>query len=150
LKNLMDMDKTSIGQTYNLAGPKTYTNREFLQLVADTLADPNHSRMTVNVPKPIMQAIAYLTNRFIWWPTMDPDLIERKYVDEPSDRKIMLSANGGLTSDESWKALDIVPDTLEDNIAQYIKWMRSVFCFLAVSMLSAADVALPLSGLRTT
>jgi hypothetical protein len=53
----MDMDKTSIGQTYNLAGPKTYTNREFLQLVADTLADPNHSRMTVNVPKPIMQAI---------------------------------------------------------------------------------------------
>jgi hypothetical protein len=120
----MDMDKTSIGQTYNLAGPKTYTNREFLQLVADTLADPHHSRYTFHVPKKIMQTIAFLTNRYIWWPTMDPDTIERMYVDEPDDRKIMLGGRGGLTPEESWRALDMVPDALEDNIAQYIKWMR--------------------------
>lgn len=132
LKNLMDMDKTSIGQTYNLPGPKTYTNREFLALLAETLADPKHSSRSFHLPKPIMQLIASLSNRFIWWPTMDSDQIERKYIDELSDRQIRM-AGKGLSAEASWRALDIIPDALEDEIARYVKWMRKPENFMKPS-----------------
>lgn len=123
LQKLMDMDKTSRGQIYNLAGPKTYTNRELLNLMRPALGDSRFAATSWHVPKPIMRSMAALTNKFLYWPTMTPDDIDRKYIDELTDRDVLRGK--GMSVQESWEAVDIIPTEIEGLLALYLSWQRA-------------------------
>ncbi|KAJ3537323.1 hypothetical protein NM688_g6708 [Phlebia brevispora] len=64
------------------------------------------------VPKRIARLITELSNRYIWWPTLSPDEVERRFindVDVPGD----------------WDKVGVVPTEIEDNAITYLRRYRS-------------------------
>ncbi|KAL7418009.1 NAD(P)-binding protein [Mrakia frigida] len=118
----------------NLPGPKTMTHQEFAAIVASHVLKKPTSR---NYPKPLLKLLAAFCNKFFWWPSMDPDTIERCYIDDRSelDFRRMLRAGpegivpGGrlLSGWESWERCgyrreDL--DYMEDVAIRYLRRMR--------------------------
>lgn len=114
LKRLMDAELSSVGQTYNLAGPKTFTHAEFLAFIRAYTLDPKHLTEAA-IPKPLLKLFATLTNKFLWWPTMDADFVERQNIDERTDTQIRHLRDGSLSVAESWDRVGIEPDTMEEH-----------------------------------
>jgi NADH dehydrogenase (ubiquinone) 1 alpha subcomplex subunit 9 len=79
---VMLQDDNTASQTYELYGPKNYSMAEIAELVDKEILK---HRRHINVPKAILKPIADLLNKFLWWPVMSGDEIEREFIDQKID-----------------------------------------------------------------
>lgn len=83
LEVIMNAENTSTGQTFSLAGPKTYTITQMLRLV-ESLTFNKTLREGLNIPKFALMAAAKMGD-LVWWPMLSPDEVERRYLDDKAD-----------------------------------------------------------------
>lgn len=110
MQRMMDAEST-LGQTFSLAGPKTYSYNDIIR-IAET-----HTLKKLggfSVPRWMASATTRLWEN-VWWPTISPDEVVRRYLDDKDP------APGTLGFDY----LDIKPDTLEDVAIIYLRRYRS-------------------------
>jgi len=117
LETLMDAEETSIGQTFTLAGPKTHTVSELLQLV-ENLTMNKIVRLGLNIPKPLLLTASKVAD-LAWWPMLSPDEVERRYLDDKADE----------VGTKSWAELGIVPDDVEEVAITYLRRYRGHLSF---------------------
>jgi NADH dehydrogenase (ubiquinone) 1 alpha subcomplex subunit 9 len=139
LNVMLTAPRTSDGATFALPGPRTYTYESLIKLVeAMTLK----SHKAPKLPKPIALAIAGVLNRALWWPTISPDEVERKYIDDvgaevqaaaadvpegwEAQPSVGVAARGvsGETF-KGWADLVIDPETIEEHAIKYLRRFRS-------------------------
>lgn len=88
-------DDNTASQTFELYGPKQYSTAEIAELVDKEIVK---HRRHINVPKAMLKPAAYYLNKFLWWPTLNADRIEREFIDQHID-----------PSAKTFKDLDIEP-----------------------------------------
>ncbi|KAK0610449.1 putative N6-adenine methyltransferase-domain-containing protein [Bombardia bombarda] len=104
-------DDTTASQTYELYGPKNYSTAEIAALVD---AEIFKKRRHINLPKAILQPIAGILNRALWWPTMSTDEVEREFIDQVIDE-----------SAKTFKDLGMEPGEIKDFTYHYLQGFRS-------------------------
>ena len=112
LSHLVGMQ--ALERTLALPGPSTHTHEYLLELVS-TLTYNAPSRAPV-VPKRVALALARAAQG-IWWPTLCPDEVERRYIDDadtPGD----------------WALVGVEPDEIENHAITYVRRYRSA-CVIA-------------------
>lgn len=112
LEIMLDAENTSIGQTFSLAGPKQYTITQLLSLV-ESLTFNKTVREGLNVPKFALKFAATLADK-PWWPMLNPDEVERRYIDDLLDEP----------GTKSWADLGMEPDEIEDVALTYLRRYR--------------------------
>lgn len=75
-------DDSTASQTYELFGPKWYTLAEIKDLVEKEIMK---TRRHINVPRVVMEPIAEVLNKLLWWPTSSKDQVIREYLDQIVD-----------------------------------------------------------------
>lgn len=75
-------DESSVGQTYELYGPKQYQLAEIATMVDKEIFK---KRRHINVPKSILKPIAGLINNVLYWRTLSADEVEREFLDQVID-----------------------------------------------------------------
>lgn len=75
-------DDTTVGQTYELYGPKNYSMAEIAGLVDREIVK---HRRHINLPKSVLQPMAHYLNKYLWWPIMSPDEVEREFMNQQID-----------------------------------------------------------------
>ncbi|PPR05382.1 hypothetical protein CVT24_007996 [Panaeolus cyanescens] len=112
LVNLMTAPQFS--KTINLPGPSTLTYEYLLDLVSSvTLRPPSTAPV---LPKGVAIAIAKLGGG-VWWPTLSPDEITRRYIDDsqvPGD----------------WDLVGVQPTEIEAHALTYLRRYRSAENFV--------------------
>ena len=125
-----------------LPGPEAYTYEEMLNLVEYFTLSKIKNYPTI--PKSVAKMFASIVNRAIWWPTVNPDEIERKYIDDAgvdafmarhdvSTRPSGWEENTGIKQHKGvdgepvkgWNELNITPDLVELHAANYLRRFRS-------------------------
>jgi NADH dehydrogenase (ubiquinone) 1 alpha subcomplex subunit 9 len=114
---LCDAELTSIGQTFSLAGPRTYTIAEMLKIV-ESLTYNKILRIGLNVPKFVLNASTKIGD-LAWWPMFSPDEVIQRYIDDKADEAGTLS----------WADLGMQPDTLEERAILYLRRYRNSLHF---------------------
>jgi len=130
---------TSTASTFALPGPKVHTFNSIQNLVSAMTMKPVTSAPTL--PKPIATLLATALNRGLWWPTVSPDEVERKYIDDfgvdamthvPKDvpagwAEEAVAKMTGIDGEavKSWGELDIYPDMIEEHAIKYLRRYRS-------------------------
>jgi len=141
LEVILDAPLTSTASTFSLPGPLPYTHNELLRLLAFFTLKSHLNAPTI--PKPVALAIASFFNRALWWPTISPDEIERKYIDDVGVDAFFKSSDEGMPSGwaepvgppqvtgidgepvKSWADLEMTPDHLEEHALLYLRRYRS-------------------------
>lgn len=113
----MDAENTTIGQTFSLAGAKTYTINELMHLV-ESLTMQKIVREGFNIPKFAM-SLATRVGDLAWWPMLSPDELARRYMDDKPD----------APGTKGWADLGITPDALEEVAIVYLRRYRSHLFF---------------------
>ncbi|PWN96189.1 NAD(P)-binding protein [Tilletiopsis washingtonensis] len=113
LEVMLDAENTSMGQTFSLAGPRSYTIAEMMQLV-EALTYNKIVRPALNVPKPILMTASKLA-QLAWWPMLSPDEVTQRFLDCKPDEP----------GTKSWADLGIEPDLLEEVAIMYLRRYRS-------------------------
>lgn len=144
LKVMLDAPVTSVASTFSLAGPQIHTYNSILKLVAQLTLKNNEAP---SIPKAIAKAFASVTNRAIWWPTVSPDEIERRFINDagveamtPVDNSAFPGGWGpeakndilpGIDGEpvKGWAELNITPDYIEEHAIKYIRRYRSAATF---------------------
>ncbi|ORX34514.1 hypothetical protein BD324DRAFT_636205 [Kockovaella imperatae] len=143
LSKMLDAPKTSIGSTFVLPGPEVFTYDELLNLVSFFTMRPRRSLPPI--PGFVASMFASVVNRLLWFPTVAPDEITRKFIDDAGaklDQAIAAlkaknypegwskdfdtatyDVNGRLV--KSWADLDIQPARLQDHAVKYLRIYRS-------------------------
>lgn len=75
-------DESTVGQTYELYGPKNYSTAEIAELVDREIVK---KRRHLNLPKSVLKPFAYYLNKYLWWHTTSADEIEREFHDQEID-----------------------------------------------------------------
>ncbi len=75
-------DDSTVGQTFELYGPKNYSTAEISELVDREIIK---KRRRINVPKAVLKPLAYYLNKYLWWHTMSADEVEREFIDQEID-----------------------------------------------------------------
>lgn len=75
-------DDSTVGQTFELYGPKNYSTAEIAELVDREIIK---RRRHINVPKALLKPMAHYLNKFLWWHTMSADEVEREFMDQEID-----------------------------------------------------------------
>ncbi|EHA18511.1 NADH-ubiquinone oxidoreductase 40 kDa subunit, mitochondrial [Aspergillus awamori] len=104
-------DDSTVGQTFELYGPKNYSTAEIAELVDREIVK---HRRHVNVPKAILKPLAHYLNKFLWWPTISADEVEREFIDQVIDPNA-----------KTFKDLDIEPVELSTLTFHYLLGYRS-------------------------
>lgn len=99
-------DDSTVGQTFELYGPKNYSTAEIAELVDREI---HKKRRHINLPKPALKLLAHNLNRFIWWHTTSADEIEREFHDQVID-----------PTAKTFKDLGIEPVDLADLTFHYL------------------------------
>lgn len=102
----------SVPSVLAFPGPSRLTHEYLLALVSSLTYHPP-SRAPI-VPKRLALLVTQLSNRYIWWPTLSPDEIERRYindVDVPGD----------------WDKVGVEPTEIEENAITYLRRYRSAY-----------------------
>lgn len=108
LANLTHMP--AVPRTINLPGPSTFTHEYMLQLVESvTLRPPSKAPV---VPKKIAMALADIATKSVWWPTLCPDEVVRRYLDDVD-----------VTGD--WDLTGVTPTEIEQHAIKYLRRYRS-------------------------
>jgi NADH dehydrogenase (ubiquinone) 1 alpha subcomplex subunit 9 len=132
----------SVGQTFSLPGPGLHTYSSLEQLVSALTLKPVSSAPVL--PKPVAMLLATIFNRAMWWPTISPDEVERKYIDDlgvdafdsaqtaqrPAGWGAAALSNAGKTGVDGepvrgWADLGIEPETIEEHAIKYLRRYRS-------------------------
>ncbi|GAA5875571.1 hypothetical protein JCM3774_006106 [Rhodotorula dairenensis] len=108
--NTMYTAGSTLGETFSLPGPRTYT---FEQLLHMTEALTLKKLRGPNFPKPVLAALARVWD-YAWWPTLSPDEVTRRFIDD-------LPAAPGT---KGFADLGIDPDVLEDIAIVYLRRYR--------------------------
>jgi len=109
-KVIMDAEST-VGEIISLPGTKVYTLEEFIALGELAVLKPLQG---FNVPKWVITTAAKLW-QYLWFPTISPDYIKRRFEDEK------LAEPGTL----GFKDLGIEPESLENLIVNYLRLYRT-------------------------
>jgi len=110
MKIMMNADST-MGQTFSLGGPKAYT---FEEIIAIAELETVLKLQGFNVPKFLASMVTRVWEN-VWWPTLSPDEITRRCMDDLPDEKGTLS----------WEYLGMKPDSLEELAVIYLRRHRS-------------------------
>nr|XP_036582330.1 nadh-ubiquinone oxidoreductase 39 kda [Colletotrichum truncatum]KAF6790990.1 nadh-ubiquinone oxidoreductase 39 kda [Colletotrichum truncatum] len=108
---LMLYDDSTAGQTFELYGPKNYSMAEIAEYVDREIFK---KRRHINVPKKILQPAAALLNKYLWWPTMSADEIEREFIDQEIDETA-----------KTFKDLGMEPGDIAKFTYHYLQGFRS-------------------------
>ena len=132
---------TSTASTFALPGPAVHTFRSIETVVSAMTMQPVSSAPMI--PKAAAQAIAGVLQRVIWWPTISPDEVERKYInDVGADALTAVSVDekpagwgsqgsgAGMTGVDgeafkTWADLDMTPDFIEEHAIKYLRRYRN-------------------------
>jgi NADH dehydrogenase (ubiquinone) 1 alpha subcomplex subunit 9 len=132
---------TSTSSTFALPGPAIHTYNSLLNLVAAMTMNPASTAPTV--PKALAKAFATISNRALWWPTVNADDIERKYIDDfgvdlmeaaaAEQKPSGWAANEGNAkmvgidgeAIKSWADLDMEPDHVEEHAIKFLRRYRA-------------------------
>lgn len=108
--NTMYTAPSTLGETFALPGPRTYTFEQLLHMVeALTLKKLRGP----NFPRPLLAALARAWD-LVWWPTLSPDEVTRRYIDD-------LPVAPGV---KGFADLQIEPDLLDDIAINYVRRYR--------------------------
>lgn len=112
LANLVSLPQ--IPGTISLPGPSTVTYEYLLELVSSvTLRPPSRAPV---LPKAVAALVAKV-GQSVWWPTLSPDEITRRYIDDadiPGD----------------WEAVNVTPSEIERHAITYLRRYRSAENFV--------------------
>ncbi|KAI8301595.1 hypothetical protein K4K61_008665 [Colletotrichum sp. SAR11_59] len=108
---LMLYDDSTAGQTFELYGPKNYSMAEIAEYVDREIFK---KRRHINVPKKVLQPVAGLLNKFLWWDVMSADEIEREFIDQEIDETA-----------KTFKDLGIEPGDIAKFTYHYLQGFRS-------------------------
>lgn len=75
-------DESTVGQTYELYGPKEYKMAEIAAIVDREIFT---KRRHINVPKAILKPVANILNSVLYWNTLSSDVVEREFLDQVID-----------------------------------------------------------------
>lgn len=75
-------DESTVGQTFELYGPKEYKLAEIAAMVDKEIFQ---KRRHINVPKAILQPVANILNKALYWKTLSADEVEREFLDQVID-----------------------------------------------------------------
>ncbi|WWD07909.1 hypothetical protein V865_006016 [Kwoniella europaea PYCC6329] len=138
---MLNAPVTSVASTFALPGPVLHTYNSLQSLISSITLNPISTAPTV--PKALAKAVATALNRGIWWPTVSPDEIERKYIDDLGIEAFQESSDAakvqsgwaesykpemkGIDGEEvkGWKELDMTPDPIEDHAIKYLRRYRA-------------------------
>ncbi len=79
-------NKTTVGQTYDIAGPQSYSLIELVQLIANALGKP---KATVNIPLNVAMKAVKMTGRVMPTIKLSTDMIDLLVSDSVADTTIM-------------------------------------------------------------
>lgn len=99
-------DDTTTGQTFELYGPKNYSTAEIAELVDREIIK---RRRHLNLPKAVLKPLANTLNKYLWWPIMSGDEVEREFIDQKIDE-----------SAKTFKDLGIEPAELSNLTFHYL------------------------------
>lgn len=99
-------DDSTAAETYELYGPEEFSMAQIAEIVDNEII--KHHRH-INVPKRILQPIAAILNRLLWWHTISPDEIEREFIDQEIDPNA-----------KTFNDLGIEPSYMKDNTFQLL------------------------------
>lgn len=105
-------DDSTVGQTFELYGPKNYSTAEIAELVDREI---HKKRYRVNVPKVLLKPLAYYLNKFLWFHTMSADEVEREFIDQEIDPTAKTFKDLGMNE----------LDDLADHTYHYLQMYRS-------------------------
>ncbi|KAK4960276.1 Protein-lysine N-methyltransferase efm5 [Elasticomyces elasticus] len=86
-------DDTTVGQTYELFGPKEYSMMELKEMVDREILK---TRRHINVPKAIMAPMTEILNKVLWWPVGSRDEVEREFHDQIIDKHAKTFSDLGM------------------------------------------------------
>ncbi|KAJ5190328.1 NADH-ubiquinone oxidoreductase 40 kDa subunit [Penicillium cinerascens] len=86
-------DESTVGQTFELYGPKEYSTAEIAELVDTEIVK---ERTRINVPKKLLKPLAFYLNKALWWHTMSADEVEREHLDQVIDPEAKTFADLGM------------------------------------------------------
>lgn len=76
-------DESTVGETFELYGPKNYSTAEISELVDREIFK---HRRHINLPKVVLKPMAHYLNKLLWWDLgMSGDEVEREYIDQKID-----------------------------------------------------------------
>ena len=110
MKIMMTADST-MGQTFSLPGPKAYSFEELIKIAE---VETVHKLQGLNIPKAVASMVTRIWEN-VWWPTISPDEVTRRCMDDLPDEPGTLS----------WEYLGIKPDSLEELAVIYLRRHRS-------------------------
>lgn len=109
LEQMLYQDWTA-GETFELYGPHEYSMVEISELVEKEI---HKTRRRINVPRPVLRAIAGVMSKYLWWTTMTPDTVDREFIDHKVDRTA-----------KTFKDLGIEPGDIKDHTYEYLLGFR--------------------------
>ena len=68
------------------------------------------------LPKGLAKWAANLVSKSVWWPTLSPDEIERRYIDD-------------ATVPGDWDAVGVTPSEIENHAITYLRRYRSAYVY---------------------
>ncbi|KAH7322971.1 putative N6-adenine methyltransferase-domain-containing protein [Stachybotrys elegans] len=104
-------DDTTAGQTFELYGPREYSMAEIAAMVDKEIFK---KRRHFNVPKVLMQPIADVLNKVLWFHTTSGDEVEREYMNQVIDPQA-----------KTFKDLGIEPGDISNFTYHYLQGFRS-------------------------
>ncbi|KAK0998213.1 Protein-lysine N-methyltransferase efm5 [Friedmanniomyces endolithicus] len=105
------LDDSTVGQTYELHGPKEYNMMELKEMVDREILK---TRRHINVPKAIMAPLTEIMNKVLWWPVGSRDEVEREYLDQVIDKNA-----------KTFEDLDMEPADIANFTFKYLQHYRS-------------------------
>jgi hypothetical protein len=113
--------------TFNLPGPVTFNYAEIQKLISLFTFRPVSG--VLEVPKRIAMFLSKLS-QLIWWPSLSPDEIERRFIND-----VMVDAA------QDWAALGVNPVEVEKVAASILRRYRSG-CVNLTNVINALSYAL--------
>ena len=113
-------DDSTVGETYELYGPKNYSMAEIAELVDREIVK---HRRHLNLPKSVLKPMAHYLNKYLWWPIISPDEVEREFIDQKIDE-----------SAKTFKDIGIEPAELSDLTFHYLVSLACVRVNTSVSV----------------
>ncbi|GMM34353.1 hypothetical protein DASC09_016780 [Saccharomycopsis crataegensis] len=107
---LIGFDDSTAGKLYELNGPETFSIHEIRELIKPF---SKIDYRNINLPKPVALKIAELL-QYAWWPLVNPDQIERQFMDQ-------VVTPGTL----GFKDLGLTPESLSDHLFTYTYPLRN-------------------------
>jgi NADH dehydrogenase (ubiquinone) 1 alpha subcomplex subunit 9 len=119
----------AVPMTLSLPGPSTLSYAYLLELISTLTCNAPSTAPTL--PKALMLLVSKLAQKGIFWPTLSPDEIERRYIDD-------VGAGQDAKFRGDWHVVGVEPDEIEKHAITYVRRYRSacvIFC--AFSRMSA-------------